>query len=181
MPNRVIKESILTSPNFNQLSVHADRHFYRLLLVADDYGCFEATIAVVKGKCYPLKDDISRDDIAQWQNELIELGIIRTWSEDGRDYGIFLSFDKHNAKYAVTEDGKPTRHRRRTPEPPDEILCQLLPAFANVCQSLPNPNPKHNPNHNHKPNPSNYSYKNKKIKRDEAYYLKGELGHIVKH
>ena len=134
MANRIIKDSIWTSSNFNQLSVYAERHFYRILMLADDYGCFEATPAVVVGRCYPLQArQISAKKVQDWQNELGRCGLIGYWSEDGRDFGVFLNFDKHNAKYAVTDDGKPTRRHRKTPPPPEDeaSLCQVLPEFAN--------------------------------------------------
>lgn len=129
----------MTSPTINGLSVWAERHFYRLLLCADDYGCFEATPAVIKGRCYALQRT-TENQVIKWHGELEAGGVLNFWEAEGRTFGIFINFDKHNSKYCVTEDGKPTRHRRRTPEPPGEF-------FATFCQDLPNPNPnpKHNP------------------------------------
>lgn len=127
MPNRIIKDSIWTSPNLNKLSAQAERHFYRVLLSADDYGCFESTRAVLKGKCYPLKlNTIKEKDIDKWQIEMISLDIIKEWEKEERIFAAFCQFDKHNSKYSVTEDGKPTRHRRRTPEPPQELLNETM-------------------------------------------------------
>jgi len=146
MPNRIIKDSIWTSDNLNELSVYAERHFYRILLLVDDYGCFLSTPIVVKGICYPLKEDVKSSNIQEWQRELEEKNILVSWSEGGRRYSMFRSFDKHNAKYSVSNDGKPTRHRRKTPEPPDDILCQPLPTLASVEQSVSNPKPKPKPN-----------------------------------
>jgi len=150
MPNRIIKESINTSPTINALSVQSERHWYRLLLLADDHGCFEATPAIVRGKCYALQlCSISVEDVQSWQNELGQAGILRYWEHEMRIYGVFVTFDKHNTRYSVTEDGKSTRHRRKTPIPPDsKDLCQSLPTLATTSMSLPNPNPNPNPNHN---------------------------------
>ena len=151
MPNRIIKESILTSPTMNKLSVYAERHFYRLLLLVDDYGCFESHSMIIRGKCYPL-NNVSVSQIKRWQDELIRNNIIRTWMDNEREYSIFVKFDEHNSKYCVTDKGKNTRHRRRTPEPPLAILSQDSPN--------PNPNPKHNHNPNHNQNPKhNPSFK----------------------
>lgn len=143
MSNRIIKESILTSLTMAKLSATAERHFYRLLLTVDDYGCFEALPQIILGRCYPLMmDKIKIKDIESYNKELVKANILKFWVDNGKTYGYFVSFDEHNSKYCVTKDGKPTRHRRRTPEPP----------FAKVCQSLPNPNP--NPKHNPIPNPN---------------------------
>ena len=134
VPNRIIKDTIWTSPNFNKLSAQAERHFYRVLLAADDYGCFECTPKVVKGKCYPLKN-IAPAQIAKYQEELGKLGILGFWKDGDRQFAKFLMFDKHNTKYGVTKEGKPTRHRRKTPDPPKK----LLPTFASPEQTVSNP------------------------------------------
>ena len=83
MPNRIIKDAIWTSPNFNELSVQAERHFYRVLMLADDYGCFESTPAVVRGICYPLQESIRRADIEKWQQELSDKGILQKLIDGG--------------------------------------------------------------------------------------------------
>jgi len=152
MAGRVIKDSIYTSPNMNDLSVYAERHFYRVLMLADDYGCFESTPAVVRGRCYPLQESIRRTDIEKWQEELREKQILATWTENGHEYSMFVSFEKHNSKYLVNDEGKPTHRRRTTPEPPEELLHN----FAQPCTTLPellnhNHNLNHNQNQNQKP------------------------------
>ena len=139
MPNRVIKESIWTSPNFNKLSPLAERHFCRILTLADDHGCFESTPNVVKGRCYPLRDEVSGEDIASWQDELQDQEIIIRWNTDGREYAIFPKFHLHQRIRST--------HNRKTPAPPDEVadICRQLTASDGL-------NPNLNPNHNHNPN-----------------------------
>ena len=89
MPNRIIKESILTSPNFNQLSLLAAQHFFRILLRADDWGCLECTPAVIRGTCYPLMDSVTADKVDIWQKELEQVNIIRRWEDGGREFATF--------------------------------------------------------------------------------------------
>jgi len=110
MPNRIIKESILTSPNFNKLSDGAENHFYRLLLVTDDWGCAEITPAVIKGKCYPLKSGATIVNIEAWNQELVDNKILKTWEERDRIFGEYMTFDVHND---LSE-----RHNPKTPCPP---------------------------------------------------------------
>ncbi len=117
MPNRIIKESIHTSPNLNNLSDLAERHFYRLLTLADDHGCFEATPSVIKGRCYSLKPKITAAKVEKWQGELTNVDIIRLWSDNGRIFGIFVTFAKHQRVRSL--------HRRKTPAPPEQVF---LPA-----------------------------------------------------
>jgi hypothetical protein len=110
VPNRYIKESIWTSPNLNNVSDMAERHFYRILLATDDWGGLEIDPAVLKGKCYPLKKGISEKDIAIWNQELIDNNIIRDYIKNNRLYAKFVTFEEHN-------DGL-DRNDPKTPCPP---------------------------------------------------------------
>lgn len=137
MPSRLIKDSIFSSPNFNRLSLEAQSHFYRLLLTADDHGCMEVTPAVLLGKCYPLMaDKIKMKQVEKWNQELKQQDIIRVWEQDGRMYGIFPRFAKHNRTRHL--------HRRKTPSPPDALLCRET--SSNVAYT-----PEHEPEHTHEP------------------------------
>lgn len=160
MPNRIIKESILTSSTMASLSAEAERHFYRLLLLADDYGCLESTDRVVWGKCYAVHEGVDPSDVRRWTDELETAGVISQWRDDGRVFARFRTFDKHNSAYCVTDNGKRTRHRRKTPRPPDDLFVEVgpkhppqdngrkdnkmsqgEPSGASRSQHGPNPNP----------------------------------------
>lgn len=142
MPNRIIKDSIWTSPSINRLSINAERHFYRLLPLPDDHGCFQSSSSVVKGLLYPLQD-IKTKDIEKWHTELEEANICRFWIFDGREYGIFINWAKHQRIRSV--------HQRKTPPPPENILNNKLNELDVNCRQLSsidrlNPNPNPNPN-----------------------------------
>jgi hypothetical protein len=51
MPDRVTRESALTSETLGGLSDFAERLFWRLTIVADDAGRFIANPAVIAGRC----------------------------------------------------------------------------------------------------------------------------------
>ena len=71
MPNRILKETICTSETIDNLSVEAERFFYRLLVNCDDYGLMDARPRILRARCFPLRvDQISDDDIAGWLAEL---------------------------------------------------------------------------------------------------------------
>lgn len=133
MPNRIIKESIWTSPNLNQLNKLAELHFYRLLPLPDDHGCCQVTPAVVKGRCYPLREDITITMIEQWNEELERLDLIRTWNENGRQYAWFPKWKDHQRIRSL--------HNRKTPEPPQSVICRQVSSSDAL-----NPNPNHNLN-----------------------------------
>ena len=126
MPNRVIKESIWTSPNLNHLSWQAERHFYRLMPCPDDHGCCECTPAVIKGKCYPLQGDITIEQIEEWQRELESQSLLLRWLNGDRQYAIFPTFSKHQRIRSL--------HNRKTPVPPRNITdkCQQIAASVDL-------------------------------------------------
>lgn len=110
MSYRVIKDSIWTSPNLNKCSVYAERHCWRILPGADDWGCIEITPLVLRGRVYPLKTEITPEEIDLWNKELIENDILRTWIDGGRLYAQFITFDEHNTLRDY--------HAPKTPCPP---------------------------------------------------------------
>ena len=140
MPNRIIKESIWTSPNLNKCSLPAQGFFLRLLPLPDDHGCFDARPQVLKGRLYPLLD-VKPGQIEKWLQELASQGLVRLWENNCVSYGYLLTWDKHQRIRSL--------HTRKTPEPPQEIF--NVKSSAVICRQLsaddgPNPNPNPNPN-----------------------------------
>jgi hypothetical protein len=168
MPNRIIKESIWTSPNLNRLSPRAELHFYRILPSADDHGCFECTPSIVRGRCYPRKQDIRLGDIEKWQDELERNELIKRWHEEGRQYAILLNFQKHQRVRSV--------HLRKTPAPPAQLAMMMEAQTEQLVADESEdddgrqvtssdrlvPIPIHNPIHNPIPIPERESNKEKK-------------------
>lgn len=129
MPNRIIKESICTSEEIDGLPLSAEVLFYRLMVNADDHGRFDARLKMVASKCYPLKSI----DIKSLQEDLTRLqaaGLVNLYEVDGRPYGMFVKWAKHQqirakrAKYPDPEDGS-------------DITCNHLQANVHVIQSNP--------------------------------------------
>ncbi len=132
MATRFIKDTIWTSPNLNQLSDMAERHFYRLLPLPDDHGCCEVTPAVVKGRCYPLKGKVTVENIQKWTQELAEADIIRVWEDKGRLFAWFPTWAEHQRVRSL--------NKRKTPEPPTSVVnCRQV--SLNVASYSPVPCP----------------------------------------
>jgi len=155
VPNRILKESTLTSPNLNRCSIPAQDLYKRLLCLVDDYGCCEANVEIIKGRAYSMVKGVSIKSIAKWRDELVKNRLIRIWENEERQYLVFTSAEKNLfSKTSYTNNGNPTRHRRKTPEPPLEMPksakpCQKKPELASLSQPSPNPNP--NPNNIYMP------------------------------
>jgi uncharacterized phage protein (TIGR02220 family) len=103
LPNRIIKESVCTSENINRLSYAAEVLFYRLMVKADDFGCYHGNVKIIKGTCYPLKsDDIKDKQMIEWIDELVKAGLIFLYSaEDGKQYIKLAKWEKHQQTRAV--------------------------------------------------------------------------------
>jgi len=102
MPNRIIKESICTSEEINSLSTEAENLFYRLMVRADDFGCYYGNVKIIKNTCYPLKsDDIKDNHLVSWLNELINVGLVFLYTaNDGKQYLKITKWEKHQQKRA---------------------------------------------------------------------------------
>lgn len=56
MPSRILKESICTSENVDQLSAFHETVFYRMIVNCDDFGRMDARPKILASKLFPLKD-----------------------------------------------------------------------------------------------------------------------------
>lgn len=109
MPNRIIKESICRSDSIDSLSWFEEVLFYRLIVVCDDYGRFDGRPAVVKGSCFPLKDDITKKQIDDALKKLSTAGLVRGYEVRGKSFLQLTAWEKHqqirakNSKYPSPE------------------------------------------------------------------------------
>jgi hypothetical protein len=83
MPNRIIKDAILVSANIDQLTADEERFFFRLLLVSDDYGRFDARPPVIRGRAYPLKPEVTDQHVLSWIAKLVEVDILHAYQING--------------------------------------------------------------------------------------------------
>jgi hypothetical protein len=89
MPDRFIRESALTSESVAQLSDFAERLFWRLTTVADDFGWFVANPAVIQGRTMPLVNGITPKKIFAALQELENAGAVAPYESEHRFYATF--------------------------------------------------------------------------------------------
>lgn len=94
MPNRIIREGILTSERVDSLPSWASEVFYRRLMnVVDDFGRYYANSSLLRAACYPLKiDKVSNADIDKWLADCAGAGLVSTYDSGGRRYLQMLDF-----------------------------------------------------------------------------------------
>lgn len=111
MPNRIIKESICTSENIDNLTLEEERFFYRLLVNCDDFGRMDARTQILRAKCFPLKvDSIKPESIEKWLMALAREELVTLYEFEGKRYLQFNTWDKHQqvratkSKYPAPDD-----------------------------------------------------------------------------
>jgi uncharacterized phage protein (TIGR02220 family) len=98
MPNRIIKESICTSPDIDQLNPEEEIFFYRLMVNCDDYGRLDARLPILKAKLYPLKENMKSSDIKRYLKRLCDIKpspLIFIYENNNIPYLQMVSWDKH--------------------------------------------------------------------------------------
>ncbi|EWS52830.1 hypothetical protein X551_04385 [Methylibium sp. T29] len=94
LPNRILREGILTSPRIAKLG-WADETFYRRLMsVVDDFGRYYADHGLLRAACYPRQlNKVSDSDIGKWLRACVDAALVRVYpAQDGESYLQLLDF-----------------------------------------------------------------------------------------
>ena len=125
MPNRIIKESICTSENIDQLSPIQEIAFYRLMVNCDDFGRMDARPRLLKARLFPLKDMDETDIIAIMQ-ALEKAELIVMYLVDGKPYLQMKTWERHQQ----------VRNQKSKFPSPDEADGNQMQSVANNCNQL---------------------------------------------
>ncbi len=149
MPNRLIKETICTSDKISALTDFNFRLWTCLIVYVDDFGRGDARAAIIKGRCFPLRDKVTPKDIDTGLQALADSGCIRLYKVDGQPFLCFPNWASHQS----------IRNQKSKYPSPDEadcdseqidFNCMQLKSIdckspRNPIQSESNPNPNPNP------------------------------------
>lgn len=147
MPNRIIKESICDDEKVAMLKDFEFRLWIGLITQADDAGRGDARPAIIKGRVFPLRDQVTVKIISDGLHALATIGLIDLYKVGGRLYYVLPSWSKHQRirdckpKYPAPEDAD-----RENDNPPKVAAsCGELPQLAaharGESESNTNPNP----------------------------------------
>jgi hypothetical protein len=94
MPNRILREGILTSPRIAKLGWAEEVFYRRLHSVVDDFGRYYADHGLLLAACYPrLLKKVSDSDIGKWLRVCEEAALVRVYpAQDGERYLELLDF-----------------------------------------------------------------------------------------
>ena len=92
MANRVLRDTT-DSERVNKLSAPAEVFFYRLMMKADDHGCFHANNKLVRAALFPLRlDSIREADIDRWIAECVKSSLVVLYDVEDKPYLQILQF-----------------------------------------------------------------------------------------
>lgn len=151
MPNRMIRDSCRTSATLDTLSPEAERLFWRLVTVADDYGRFEADPRVLLAQAFPLKVGTWKPaQVARWFDELVQAGILHPYQAGGKALAAFVTWDKHQRVRAKQSKFAPPdtfAHMSESAVLSDDSTCQQTTADVAVVvvedEDVTPPTPSH--------------------------------------
>ena len=87
MPNRIVRESILTSDKVDSLDAAAEVFYRRLMSKVDDHGLYDARPAVLRASMYPLRlDKVKEADCSRWLAACQKAGLVIVYSSGGKPY-----------------------------------------------------------------------------------------------
>ena len=94
MPNRVLRDGILTSERIDQLNWAEEVFYRRLMSVVDDYGRYYAKPELLISACYPLRiRKVSDSDVAKFLTACVSAGLVSTYqANDGKWYVQIVDF-----------------------------------------------------------------------------------------
>lgn len=92
MPNRVLRDWT-SSETIASVSDGAEIMFVRLIMKADDHGCFYGNPKLIKGALFPLRNHTEKQ-ILQWRDELAGAGIIQVYTVEGKVYIKIRNFNQ---------------------------------------------------------------------------------------
>lgn len=144
MPNRILKESICSSENIDQLSPFEETCFYRLMVNCDDFGRMDARPKILSSRLFPLKD-VSQAKIVSALKALVAADLIILYDHESGHYLQMRTWDRHQQVRAK---------RSKYPAPDgtcasSDSICNQLISDDSTCPRNPiqsNPNPNRNPN-----------------------------------
>lgn len=116
MPNRILRDGILSSDSVCSLTWPAEVFYRRLMSVADDHGRFSSAPKLLRAACYPLQiDKVSDADIGKWLTECVTAALVSVYpASDGKRYLQILKF------------GQQVRAKSKFPEPIDDSREHLI-------------------------------------------------------
>lgn len=127
MPVRFLR-NLTTSRKFNNCDWRTQSFYVRLINLVDDFGRYEADPLILRAHAFPLREDVSKDQVSAMCQELGEQKLVVLYSAADKTY------------LQITNWQDRPRSKSKFPEPP----CEQLQTVASNCYP-PSPSPSPSP------------------------------------
>ena len=124
MPNRIIKESICSSDQIDQLTWIEEVLFYRLMVNVDDFGRFDGRVKMIRSKLFPLKD-IREATIEEALRKLSSVELVELYTVRGQPFVRLTGWDRHQ-----------TIRNQKSKYPGPEEADSVCASLENNCKQL---------------------------------------------
>ncbi len=95
MPNRMIRESLLSSEKFNSLGWFEQSTYIRLILLADDYGRLDGREMIIKSYGFPIDDKVTKSAISKAISALVKVGLLQRYEVNDKPYLLFPNWERY--------------------------------------------------------------------------------------
>jgi hypothetical protein len=146
VPNRILKESICYSETLEKLSGFDETFFYRIIVNCDDYGRLDARPAILKSRCFPLKERLTLQDVQRALSRLADAGCVKLYIVDSKPYLYLPTWEVHQtirakkSKYPQPENGGNyllADENICKQMQADDFNCKQMNADASICSRNP--------------------------------------------
>lgn len=94
MANRILRDWT-DSERVNELSIGAEVFFTRLIMKADDYGCYHGSTKLLRASLFPLRiDSIREADLQRWIAECVKAGLIVLYDAADKPFVEIVNFNQ---------------------------------------------------------------------------------------
>jgi len=114
MPNRILRDWT-DSERVDQLDESSEVVFIRLIMKADDHGCFTGNLKLLKASLFPLRDT-TEIHIDRCLNLLAESGLVNRYKIEGKSYVQINDFGQRlrtmNSKFPLPDSNSRSNDRQ---------------------------------------------------------------------
>lgn len=118
MPNRILRDAALDSDRLAAVSEPAEVLFYRLIMLADDFGRFDGRMSVIRSRAFALRQSVPEEEVMHRMQELCKVGLIHSYSVSGKPYISIPRFGQRQraekSKFPAPPDERQTDDRQTT-------------------------------------------------------------------
>ena len=126
MPNRIIKESICSNEQIDQLTPFEEIFFYRLIVNADDFGRMDGRPSILRARLFPLKT-IREDQVESALHSLATVELVRRYTVHGKPFVSLSGWERNQSIRAK---------KSKYPSPADADECNASQEEKSTCMQM---------------------------------------------